>query len=86
MASASPRPRPAGVAGCARAAGVEVLDLWQPLVTMARDAPADFRGLYFHPGPQQQWWGHMTPAGNAFVAQQIAERMRSMKRAAVSAD
>jgi hypothetical protein len=34
-----------------------------------------YRGLYLRYGPRQDGWGHMTAAGNAFIAQQLAQRL-----------
>jgi hypothetical protein len=48
------------------------------LVHFARRVPAAHReqaGLYLRYGPRQDGWGHMSAAGNAFIAQQIAQRL-----------
>jgi urease accessory protein UreF len=63
------------VATCARNAGIETLDLWDELARLAREESAHYRALYHRLGPRQDGWGHMTAAGNAFIARQIADRL-----------
>jgi lysophospholipase L1-like esterase len=67
--------RQQAVVSCARAANIETLDLWDELVRLMREEPALYRDLYHRYGPRQDGWGHMTAAGNAFIAQQIAQRL-----------
>jgi hypothetical protein len=45
------------------------------LLRLMREEPALYRTLYHRYGPRQDGWGHMTAAGNAFIAQQIAQRL-----------
>jgi hypothetical protein len=75
---ATEKVRPTTVAKCGAELGIEIVDLWEPMVAMARDDPDAYRGLYNHRGAHQEIWGHLSVAGNAFVARQIAQRMRTM--------
>jgi hypothetical protein len=75
MDRATWKQRPAAVATCARDADIETLDLWDELVRLMREEPAVYRDLYHRYGPREDGWGHMTGAGNAFIARQIAERL-----------
>jgi hypothetical protein len=63
------------VAACAHGADIETLDLWDELLRLMREEPALYRTLYHRYGPRQDGWGHMTAADNAFIAQQIAQRL-----------
>jgi hypothetical protein len=67
----------AAVANCAGDANIETLDLWDELARLKREEPGRYRDLYHRYGPRQDGWGHMTTAGNAFIAQQIAQRLAS---------
>ncbi|MBW2420339.1 MAG: hypothetical protein JRH19_17495 [Deltaproteobacteria bacterium] len=53
--------------GCARSAGLATLSLYPALQALADRLPERYAGFYF---------GHMTEAGNRFVAQKIAKRIR----------
>jgi lysophospholipase L1-like esterase len=75
LARAARREYAAAVVACARGADIEALDLWDELVRLMREEPALYRALYHRYGPRQDGWGHMTAAGNAFIAQQIAQRL-----------
>jgi hypothetical protein len=74
---AAERPRPLAVSNCAVEAGIETVDLWEPLVALAKTDPKAYYDLYFHVGLRRELWGHMTKRGNAFVARQLAARMQS---------
>jgi hypothetical protein len=65
------------VATCVRGAKIETLDLWDELVRLIREEPVLYRALYHRYGSRQDGWGHITAAGNAFIAQQIAQRFAS---------
>ena len=67
--------RPLAVSACSRRMGLATIDLLAELVALARHDPATYRGLYHRAGPRQDLYGHMTAAGNAFVARKIAARM-----------
>jgi lysophospholipase L1-like esterase len=69
------RQQAVAVAGCARAANIETLDLWEELARLSREEPSRYRDLYHRYGPRQDGWGHMTAAGNALIARQIAQRL-----------
>jgi hypothetical protein len=69
------RQQAVAVAGCARAANIETLDLWDELAGLAREEPGLYRELYHRYGSRQDGWGHMTATGNAFIARQIAKRL-----------
>jgi lysophospholipase L1-like esterase len=75
LARAAKRDYATAVVACARSAGIEMLDLWDELVRLMQDEPTRYRALYHRYGPRQDGWGHMTAAGNAFIAQQIAQRL-----------
>jgi lysophospholipase L1-like esterase len=75
LARAAKREYAVPVTACARDAGIETLDLWDELLRVMRDDPTRYRGLYLRYGPRQDGWGHMSAAGNAFIAQQIAQRL-----------
>jgi hypothetical protein len=78
FAEAQQNGRPIAVANCAREAGLETLDLWSALLSVAKNEPKTYHGLYSHIGPRQEYFGHFTKAGNGFVAQRIAQRMQSL--------
>src|SRR6185503_11799680 len=67
--------RPLAVSDCSRRKEVATIDLLPELVALAKRDPAAYRGLYHRAGPRQDLYGHMTVAGNAFVAQQLAAHM-----------
>jgi hypothetical protein len=67
--------RPVAVSACSRRMGIATIDLVADLVALARRDPATYRGLYTLAGPNKDLHGHMTDAGNAFVARAIAARM-----------
>jgi lysophospholipase L1-like esterase len=69
------RQQAVAVVSCARAANIETLDLWDELAHLSREEPGLYRDLYHRYGPRQDGWGHMTAAGNAFIARQIAQRL-----------
>jgi lysophospholipase L1-like esterase len=75
LARAAKREIAVPVATCARDAGIETLDLWDELLRVMREDFTRYRGLYLRYGPHQDGWGHMSAAGNAFIAQQIAQRL-----------
>jgi hypothetical protein len=55
------------VLACARSSGLATLSLYPPLQKQAKSAPERYASFYF---------GHMTEAGNRFVAERIAERIK----------
>ena len=67
--------RPLAVSACSRGMGVATIDLVADLVALAKNDPATYRGLYHRAGPNKDLYGHMTDAGNAFVARAIVARM-----------
>ncbi len=67
--------RPLAISACSRRMGLATIDLLADLVALAKHDPATYRGLYHRHGPRQDLYGHMTAAGNAFVARKIAARM-----------
>jgi hypothetical protein len=70
--------RSVAVADCAVKNGIETVDLWQPLVSLASSDPKTYYGLYHRERWYHGLWGHLTAAGNRFVAREIAQRMRAM--------
>jgi lysophospholipase L1-like esterase len=75
MDPAVEKARPLAVSACSRRMGLATIDLLDDLVAFARHDPATYRGLYTRLGPNKDVYGHMTAAGNAFVARAIAARM-----------
>lgn len=75
MNTAVEKPAPIAVGACSARLGIATVDLMRDLVDLARNDPATYRGLYRAYPQQPGVYGHMTPAGNAFVAQKIAARM-----------
>jgi hypothetical protein len=67
--------RPLAVIACARERGIATIDLLPELVALARRDMAAYRSLYDLVGPHRDIYGHMTAAGNAFVAHQLAAHM-----------
>ena len=62
------------VAECARRAGIETLDTWDPLVRANEESLEAFRRLYvMH--DQNRVYSHMSAEGNALMARLIAERL-----------
>lgn len=66
---------PIAVSACAARLGIVTIDLLGDLIDLARNDPVTYRGLYHAYDQRPGVYGHMTAAGNAFVAQQIAARM-----------
>jgi hypothetical protein len=71
----SEKARPISVSACAKQLGIATIDLLPDLVELAKREMASYRALYHLHGPREDIYGHMTVAGNAFVAQAIARRM-----------
>jgi lysophospholipase L1-like esterase len=60
---------------CAKAAGIKTLDTWEPLRAVFAGGEDKLRELYMrHTGAYS--YGHMSPAGNQFVAEQLAKALR----------
>lgn len=73
------RTRPAFIATilqCASQYGVQTLDTWGPLRAVHASDPSRFKSLYLGID------GHMSPAGNEFIADLIAARIRADASAA----
>lgn len=66
------------VARCARDAGVEVLDLWQPLLDVHAEGVTELKKLFVMHN-ENRVYGHMSGEGNRFVARYIVERMKAMQ-------
>ena len=63
----------AKVLGCARQGGIETLDLWDDLVMVRRRSRDDYAALWV--SLDGCVLGHMSSAGNRFVAERIAARL-----------
>jgi hypothetical protein len=75
MDVATEKPAPIAVSACAARLGIATIDLMHDLVDLARNDPAAYRGLYHRYEGRPGVYGHLTVAGNAFVAERIAARM-----------
>jgi len=64
-------------ARCAREAGIEVLDLWQPLLEVHAKGRNKLKTLYVMHN-ERRIYGHMSGAGNSFVARQLAGKLTAM--------
>jgi len=64
---------------CANVDGIETVDTWEPLNSVLNERGIDaLSTLYVMHGDKANYgnWGHMSSAGNDFVAQLLAERLR----------
>jgi len=64
---------------CADDDGIETVDTWEPLKSVLNEHGIDaLSALYVMHGDKAHYgnWGHMSSAGNDFVAQLLAERLR----------
>jgi hypothetical protein len=60
---------------CAKAAGIRIVDTWQPLRAVFAGGEDKLKELYVrHTGTYA--YGHMSPAGNQFVAELLAKALR----------
>jgi hypothetical protein len=64
--------RPLAVIACARRLGITAIDLLPELIALARRDMSAYRSLYHLIGPHRDIYGHMTAAGNAFIAHELA--------------
>jgi hypothetical protein len=63
------------VLGCARAAGIRTVDTWDALRGIVAQGEDKLKALYIlHSGSYP--YGHMSPAGNQFVAELLAKALR----------
>jgi hypothetical protein len=62
----------AQVHGCARQAGIDTLDLWEDLIAVRRRSLEDYTALWVSFGGML---GHMSSAGNRWVAERVAARL-----------
>jgi hypothetical protein len=63
------------IIGCAGAAGIRTVDTWDALRGLSAGGDDALKGLYvMHPGSYP--YGHMSSAGNQFVAQLLAKALR----------
>ncbi|MEM8811846.1 MAG: hypothetical protein AAGF59_04445 [Pseudomonadota bacterium] len=70
----SQKPHADKVVACARAAGIETIDTWPPLLEEFRQGPDVYRRLFvMH--DNGQLYGHMSPEGNALIARLVAEKL-----------
>lgn len=70
------KPRPQAVAVCSRGLGITTIDLLPELIALARRDLSAYSSLYQHIGPRRELYGHMSAAGNAFVANALAVHLR----------
>jgi hypothetical protein len=75
MDTAVEKSAPLAVTACSARLGIVTIDLMHELVDLARNDPVAYRGLYHSYDQRPGVYGHMTAAGNAFVARRIATRM-----------
>ena len=69
------RPREAvDVLACAKRYGLEIIDTWDPLRAASVSNPKQFEALYL--GRPGQVDGHMSRAGNEFIADLLAPILR----------
>jgi hypothetical protein len=71
--------RPADVSdviNCAREAGIRTVDTWDALRDVLAGGDDKFQELYVKHDTASYRYGHMTPAGNRFVAKLLAEALR----------
>jgi hypothetical protein len=63
------------IIGCAGAAGIRTVDIWPALKSVFAHGDDALKALYImHPGSYP--YGHMSPAGNLFVAEILAKALR----------